>query len=345
MDLITDLPPSAKYTAIMVVVDHGLTKGIVLIPTTKTVDADGVARLYLDQVYKRYGLPDSIISDRDPRFASKVFTEIGRLLNIKLKMSTAYHPQTDGATERANQTIETYLWIYCHNQPERWTEWLPMAEFCYNNLPHATQKESPFYLQMGVNPITIPPIMTMETKAPAAQNRLEQLKKAREEALAAHELAAAHMADRKRNPPPQLSKGDKVWLSTKNLKFLKDHAKLKQKKTGPFTITEVIGPLTYRLKLPKTWKIHPVFHAALLSRYQETEAHGPSHTDPPPDLIEGEEEYEVEEIRGHRMHRSKLQFLIKWKGYSEAENTWEPLSNLKHAQSLLESYKKRKKLD
>jgi Integrase zinc binding domain/Integrase core domain len=99
MDFITDLPPGRGSDSIMVVVDHGLTKGVIFIPCNKTIDALGAADLYLEHVFRRFGLPDRIISDRDPRFASNLFQELGKLLGIKLSMSTAYHPQTDGATE------------------------------------------------------------------------------------------------------------------------------------------------------------------------------------------------------------------------------------------------------
>ena len=96
MDFITDLPESDGYDSLMVMVDHGSTKGVIFIPCNKMIDALGVATLLLDHVYKRFGLPDKIISNRDPHFTSQLFQELGRLLGIKLAMSTAYHPQTDG---------------------------------------------------------------------------------------------------------------------------------------------------------------------------------------------------------------------------------------------------------
>ena len=105
----------------------------------------------------RYGLPDKAISDRGPQFTSHTFRELGQLLGIKISMSTAHHPQTNGATEWANQEIEAYLSIFCCNNPDRWRSLLPTLKFTYNSKPHATQKESPLFLQMGYNPLTIPP--------------------------------------------------------------------------------------------------------------------------------------------------------------------------------------------
>jgi transposase InsO family protein len=118
MDLMTDLPPTEDgYNTLLVVVDHGLSKGVILIPTTKTVTSTGIAELLQDKMFKRYGQPDTIISDQDPRFVSAAFQEWLKLLGIKSAMSTAYHPQSDGATERVMQEIQAYLSIYCLSNP------------------------------------------------------------------------------------------------------------------------------------------------------------------------------------------------------------------------------------
>ena len=118
----------------------------------------------------------------------------------------------------------------------------------------------------------------------------------------------------------------------------------RSKREGPFTITEVLGPLTYRLALPFQWEIHPVFHASLLTLYKETDVHGLNFTQPPPDMVGGEEQYEVEAILKHRKRGKAYQYLVKWKDYSSAENSWEPTSHLKKAGDTLDAYKKRHKL-
>lgn len=129
VDLITDLPPSHGFDSLMVVVDHGLTKGVILVPCNKTIDTLGIAKLFMEHVYKRFGLHDSLISDRGPQFASAVARELATLLGVKLRFSTAYHPQTDGQTEQVNQEVETYLRIFCTNNAQEWVEHLPLAEF------------------------------------------------------------------------------------------------------------------------------------------------------------------------------------------------------------------------
>ena len=188
MDLITDLPPADGFDSILVVVDQGLSKGVILLPCTKTLTSEDTARLLLDNLYKRFGLPDKIISDRGPQFASKAFTELLKLLGIKSALSTAYHPQTDGTTERTNQEIEAYLSIYCASQPEEWPRALATLEFTHNNRRHADRIQTPFELMFGESPITVP-LSFESTKYPTMAEKIKTLQRNREEALAAHELA------------------------------------------------------------------------------------------------------------------------------------------------------------
>ena len=118
MDMIMDLSILNGFDSILAMVDQGLTKGVILVPCNKTLTADQCAKLLLDNVYKRFGLMDKIISDRGPQFAAKSFLELLKLLKIKSALTTAYHPQSDGATERVNQEIEAYISIFCMNNPE-----------------------------------------------------------------------------------------------------------------------------------------------------------------------------------------------------------------------------------
>jgi transposase InsO family protein len=133
MDLITDLPPAEGSDLILVVVDQGLLKGVILCPTTKTVTMDGIGDLLHENLYKRFGLLDKMISDQGPQFAAKAFRAMFSRLGVNLVLSTAYHPQMDGTTERVNQEIEAYLAIYCHSHPEIWKKNLATLEFTYNN--------------------------------------------------------------------------------------------------------------------------------------------------------------------------------------------------------------------
>src|ERR1700677_444303 len=261
MDLKTDLPPADGHDSILVVVDQGLSKGVILLPCNKTITSEDTARLLLENLYKRFGLPDKIISDRGPQFASKAFKELLKLLGIKSALSTAYHPQTDGTTERVNQEIEAYLSIYCASHPEEWPQALHTMEFTHNNRRHADRLQTPFELMFGESPIAIP-LSFESTKYPTMEDKMKTLQRNREEALAAHELARSRMADRRKSSFTPFRTGDQVWLGSRNLKTMY-HKKMKPKREGPFTIQEVLAPVTYRLKLPTTWRIHNIFHATL----------------------------------------------------------------------------------
>jgi Integrase zinc binding domain len=172
MDLITDLPPVEGYDSILVVVDRGLSKGVILCPCAKTITWEGTVTLLHDNLFKRFGLLDEIISDRDPRFATHAFQELLKLLNIKSNLTTAYHPQSDGATERVNQEIEAYLSIYCTSHPGDWLHSLSTLEFTHNNRRHAERVHSPFELIQGDNPISIP-ITFSHTKFPTIEEKMK----------------------------------------------------------------------------------------------------------------------------------------------------------------------------
>jgi transposase InsO family protein len=137
MNLITDLPPVDGCDSILVVIDRGNTKGAILIPTAKTLTQEGAGQPLLDNLYKQFGLPDKMLSDRGPQCAEKAFHELLKLLGIKSNLTTAYHPQTDGATEQVNQEIKAYLSIYCSAHPTEWKNSLSMLEFIHNNQQHA----------------------------------------------------------------------------------------------------------------------------------------------------------------------------------------------------------------
>ena len=175
VNLITDLPPSNGHDSLMVMVNHGLMKGVILIPCSKTIDAAGVAKHFLHHVFKRFSLHNSLISNRGPQFASAFARELAQL-HYDIKLSTVYHPQTDGQTEQTNQEIETYLHIFCANNPRKWTDFLPTAEFHHNSVPHSFTKVSPFSLLHRYEPRAYPPLG--KTFLPALESRLTALEKA-----------------------------------------------------------------------------------------------------------------------------------------------------------------------
>ena len=243
MDFITDLPPINGFDSILVVVDQGLTKGVILTPCNKTITAEDMGKLLLENLYKRFGLPDKIISDRGPQFTSKSFIELLKLLRITSALSTAYHPQTDGTTERVNQEIKAYLSIYCTLHPEDWLTAIHTLEFTHNNQRHADRQSTLFELMFGNSPVAIP-YTFKNTKFPNLEDKMKTLQKNQEEALAAHELARTRMIERGKSNFTPFKQGDKVWLDTRNIK-MNYHKKIGPKREGPVEVTNVIGPVTY----------------------------------------------------------------------------------------------------
>lgn len=182
---------------------------------------------------------------------------------------------------------------------------------------------------MGYQPL-FHDVQPYGTTMPTIEEQIQYLHQIRDEINASSRIASELMT-RRNGTLPSYKEGDEVWLEAKNITTTHPMAKLAPKRYGPFTIEKMLGPVTAKLRLPPQWKIHPVFHISLLTPYQITEENGEAFDRPPPDLVDEEEEYEVEAIRDSRKFRGKIQFLVKWKGYPEAENTWEPPKHITHA--------------
>ncbi len=143
MDFITDLPMSLGYDTLFVVIDQ-FSKATIISLCNKTITADETAKLYLENTWRRTGLPRQVISNRGPQFASKVMQEVWSKLGVKSTLSTAFHPQTDGETEQVNQELKQYLRVFCNFQQDNWAELIPFMEFAHNVQQHSVTKKSPF---------------------------------------------------------------------------------------------------------------------------------------------------------------------------------------------------------
>ena len=214
LDFITKLPPSGGHDTILTITDTDCSKASIFLPCSESIDSEGVALLYATHVIPHYGIPRKVISDRDVRFTSKFTTELCRLLDIHQNISTAYHPQTDGASERTNQTLEQYLRIFCGTQQDNWHEWLPLAQYTKNSWPSATTKKTPFDLIIGYTPQIHQP--TRKTNVPSLEQRLSSIQEARSAAQEAQRKAQdSWITDKPRFAP--FSIGTKVWLEGTNL--------------------------------------------------------------------------------------------------------------------------------
>jgi hypothetical protein len=320
LDFIVKLPISQGFDSILTVTDQGCTKAAIFIPCNEDITAEETAALYIKHVFTHFGLPTKIISDRDPRFMSKFIQSACEVTGIKHAPSTAYHPRTDGQSERSNQWLEMAIRFITDQKQKNWAPYLPIAQFAHNNWPSDTTRKSPFFLLMGFNPHA--DWVHATSPIPRVTLRLEQIKEAHVQAREA--MIKAQQSWVKHHDTPKYKEGDLVWLEGKNLRINQPTTKLAPRRHGPFKIIQVMSAVNYRLELPTQWSIHPVFHIYLLTPYKETIMHGPNFTRPAPELIDGEEEYSVEKILDSRHfgRRRRLQYLVKWEGYLDAENMW-----------------------
>ena len=277
-------------------------------------------------VFRLHGLPRKIIHDRGTQFDAKMMKELYKLLHIEGNPSTAYHPQTDGQTERVNQELEQYLRLYVNHRQTDWADWLSMAEFAYNNREHSATKMSPFFANSGIHPMSPSDARTSSANI-TAEDFAKHMKNVHAQAQTNLNKAAEDMKrfyDRHASEELQFEPGQKVFLDGRNIKTDRPSAKMEDKWFGPYEVLEKVGASAYRLKLPTSWKkIHPVFNIVMLKPAQEPVFESQVIPPPPPPVIvNDEEEYEVEEILDSRFHRNKLQYLVKWVGYNEA--TWQP---------------------
>ena len=340
-DLITHLPKTkAGHDAIVVWVDR-LSKMVHFAPTTTTVTAEGLAKLFLQHVWRLHGVPLRMVSDRDPRITSEYMRLVFKMLGTKQSFSTAFHPQTDGQTERYNRVLEDCLRHYVGPGQDDWDEYLAIAEFAINSSWQETVQSEPFRLVYGRMPHTPLSAQLAEARAkamrpvPAARALVHEIQegiaRARQCMLDAQTRLKARVDKHRKDE--SFAVGDEVLLHTVNLS-LKGTKKLLPRWIGPFKVTEVINSVAYRLGLPAALgKIHDVFHVSLLKRFLRDNGRQ-QRMPPPPPLMEDAEGavYEVERILDHREVRSgsrvKMEYKVRWRGYTEEHDTWEPEKNL-----------------
>ncbi|QRW16907.1 Retrotransposable element Tf2 protein [Rhizoctonia solani] len=334
-NFITGFPKLQGFDAILVVIDS-FSKFGHFIPTSKKVTAKGLADLFVNNVWKLHGLPVNMVLDRGTTFMGKFLRALYQRLGINPAFSLAYHPELDGQTEQVNQFIEFYLRLYVAANHSDWATWLPLAEYAYNNAKHSATGKTPFELVFGRNPVMNP--SNVPANVPEADLVADTLAKEWKEAESALRMTKERMAGTK-GIIPEFSIGEKVWLDAKNVEIQSNSNKLDPKRLGPFEIKEKISSNAYCLKLLDTLKIHNVFYVGLLSKVLKS----PSQLlpeRPPPETIEGEEEYKVKRIIDSKRQQGKWFYLIKWKGYGPEDNSWEPKELLEHSQEEVQRFNK-----
>ncbi len=263
IDFVTDLPNSNHFTTILTVIDR-FSKACRPIPLTKLPTALETAEALMQQVFRFYGLPEDIVSDRSPQFTSRVWKAFCQQLSINVSLSSGYHPESNGQVKRLNQELTRFLCSYCHNNQNDWSRYLIWAEYAQNSLRKPATGLTPFQCVLGFQPPLFP--WSGEPSELPAVN--DWLRRSEETWNAAHVHRAVRrvkeQADHRRRAGPSFTPGQGVWLSTRNLCLHSPCKKLNPRYVGPFKILRQITPVSYHLALPANYRISSTFHVSLL---------------------------------------------------------------------------------
>jgi hypothetical protein len=331
MDFIEGLPRVHGKSVILTVVDR-FSKHAHFIALTHPYTALSVAKAFFDAIVRLHGFPNSIVSDRDPVFTGHVWRDLFKLAGVQLRMSTAFHPQTDGQSEIVNKTIAMYLRCITGDRPRAWLDWLPWAEYCYNTSYHSALRTTPFEVVYG----RPPPALLPYTAGSAATESVDALLRDRDMFLADVRdrlLQAQAYAKKYYDEHHRLLEfdiHDWVWLRLLHRPAQSlvpgRRSKLSPRFAGPFQVLERIGPVAYRLRLPEGARIHDVFHVGVLKPFR-----GTPPTTPPalPPLHNGRLLHRPRQALGAQRRRGVWHVLVHWEDMEESAATWEPVEEFK----------------
>jgi hypothetical protein len=314
IDFVGPLPRTPDHFDMILVVVDKFSKMAHFIATTSHATAKHTAKLLLEHVIRLHGVPEAIISDRGTQFTAKLFRKVWDQLGTDLRLSTAYHPQSDGQTERVNRELEQQLRWHADKTGTNWKEWLSVVEMQYNSTQHSSTNKTPFEMN-GTNwkdPFALALQKPgTETKGDGAEEMLRELRitweDARQVMLRQREQQKKYADQRRRDEQYQV--GDLVMLSTKDL--AQGRTKLSDRYAGPFRVAEVRdNGVNVRLDLPAAFKrIHPVFHVEKIKRFTESRQDWPGRPEverPPPVLVDGTEQYWAKRILDKRVVQTEV---------------------------------------
>jgi transposase InsO family protein len=343
MDFITGLPKSEGKSVIMVIVDR-LTKYAHFCALSHPFKASTVATAFMETVQKLHGSPKIIVSDRDPIFTGHFWTELFSCLGTQLAHSSSYHPQSDGQIEIVNKCLEGYLRCFVSDKQTQWFKWLPLVEWWYNTSFHTATKMTPFMALYGYHPPSITSFLKEKSKVQAVEDHIEnqqQVLQILKDNLTMAQNRMKQQADQHRSER-SFEVGDWVFLRLQpykqmSLKQAKKDNKLSPKYYGPYKVLQKIGTMAYKLELPASSRVHPVFHVSCLKKVIGDKI--PIQTILPELDEEGKIILEPEAITDTRIrqlrNRSISEYLIKWRKLPAEDSTWEDESFIQKHPELL----------
>ena len=325
MDFIVNLPWSDGYNAIFVVVDC-LSKHVSFIPTTTGLDMEGFAHLFVKYIVCKFRLPESIITDRDPRWTTDFWMGIAKVQQTHMSLSSSHHPQHDGQTEVVNKLLTTMLRAFTSGRKSDWVKWIHLLEFAYNSAMHSSTSVTPFHLLLGFHLRT--PLDFIGTKrndkitkhalSPEAVTFLENMAMHRDSArraIAKAQDQQAHSYNKGRKPVPMLKKDDHVLVNPHALEWVESKGegkKLMQHWIGPFKVIQRVNPNVYRLRMSRLYPGLPIFNYQYLKKYEESPTEFGAWTVLPETRTssDAKEEYEVEQMIAERRTQKGLEYLV-----------------------------------
>jgi hypothetical protein len=331
IDFIEALPRVQGKTVILSVVDR-FSKYCHFIPLAHPYTAQTVAQAFFADIVRLHGVPQSIVSDRDPVFTSVFWTELMRLTGTKLFMSSAFHPQTDGQTEAANRVIVMYLRCFTGDRPRQWLRWLPWAEYTYNTAYQSSLHETPFRVVYGRDPLTIRSYEPGETRVDAVAQEMEDRTAFLDDVRYRLEQAQAvqkRVYDQ-HHRPVAYQVGDWALLRLRQRPAASlprtTTGKLKPRFVGTYRVEEVINAVAVRLQLPQGACLHDVFHVGVLKKFVGT----PLATPPAlPPTHNGAVVPAPDKITAARVARGVRQVLVQWKDEPAASASWEDFDDFR----------------
>ena len=342
MDFIVGFPLTSAGHNCLLTITCKFTKRVLLVPGYDEWKADKWAEIVLIAWLSHdWGIPQGLISDRDARFMSDFWERVFALLKVKFLTATAYHPQTDGQSERTNQTVEIAMRFHLTEHPDsEWDQILPYMQASLNNSPNTSTGSSPNELCYGFKVNNS--VGLLSDLPPEDFDRLRLQK--RESAEDCMAFASVMMKARYDlvHKAITIKAGDRVYLRLHQGYKIPGVAnrKLSQQRVGPFIVQKKVGQLAYQLELPPIMKIHPVVSIAQLEpKVPGHDPYGRNTPEPPPVITEdGEHEYTIERLLDRRTRYGKLHYLVKWLNYGNEYNVWYDIEDLQNAQDLIQDY-------